>query len=190
MAAKCAICGAKALTVRHGEFRFCPPPRIPGGDIVVLDAEWEECESCGEQIILPALEAALEAERYQRLGLLQPTEIKAIRKRMRLTQTEMAQLIGVGEKTYTRWESGRSIQNKSSDNLIRFADTQPELFVQLDARRSPGREKLISEYVANLYDWKGSNPPAMVAHGADVGPARAEALRRCLRGIAKDRGKG
>ncbi len=40
----------------------------------------------------------------------------------------MAERLGVGEKTYTRWESGRSIQNKSSDNLIRLMDRSPEQF--------------------------------------------------------------
>jgi transcriptional regulator with XRE-family HTH domain len=48
-----------------------------------------------------------------------PDEIKAIRERAGLSQKEMGERLGVGEKTYIRWENGHSIQNKSIDNMIR-----------------------------------------------------------------------
>ena len=137
MAGNCPICGAESLERRQGEFRFFPPANIPGGDIVVPEAEWEECASCGEQILGLELEAALEDQRRRRLCLLPPGEIQEVRRRAGLTQIEMAQFVGVGEKTYARWESGRSIQNRSSDNLIRLADRHPGLFVQMEAQRNP-----------------------------------------------------
>jgi len=190
MAADCPICGAESLERRQGEFRFSPPPNVPGGEIVVPDAEWHECTSCGEQILGLELEAALESQRYNRLGLLRPEKIKQVRQRAGLTQTEMAQLVGVGEKTYARWESGRSVQNRSSDNLIRLADWHPELFVQLEAQRDPDREKLILEYVEGLREHKGANRYAMAAHGAELDPSLSEVLRERVRKIAQGREKG
>jgi len=187
MAARCPICGAESLETRRGEFRFAPPAKIPGGQIVVRDAEWQECASCGEQILGPALEAALEDQRYKRLGLLRPEEIRAVRKRAGLTQTEMAQFVGLGEKTYTRWESGRSLQKRSSDNLIRLADQHPELFIQLEAQRDPDREKLISDYLASLQEHKGANRYAMATHGGELDPSLGELLRERLQKIAKGR---
>jgi putative zinc finger/helix-turn-helix YgiT family protein len=190
MTAKCPICGAESLESRRGEFRFVPPANIPGGEIIVPGAEWEECVSCGEQILGLELEAALEDQRYKRLGVLRPRDIKEVRERAGLTQTEMARFVGVGEKTYTRWESGRSLQNRSSDNLIRLADRHPELFIQLEAQRDLGRKKLISDYLEGLHEHKGANRYAMAAHGADLDPSLAEALRERLREIAEARNKG
>ena len=133
MAERCPNCGAESLETRQGEYRFTPPANIPGGEIIVPVAEWQQCTSCDEQILGPELEAGLEDHRYKRLGLLRPEEIKRVRQRAGLTQTDMAQFVGVGEKTYTRWECGRSLQNRSSDNLIRLANRYPELFIQLEA---------------------------------------------------------
>ena len=59
-ATKCPICGEMALEDRRGEFRFDPPPNIPGGVIIIPDARWQECVACGEQILGLKLEASLE----------------------------------------------------------------------------------------------------------------------------------
>ncbi len=115
----CVSCGS-TLQERHGTYRFEPPANIPGGTMVIPDATWLECENCGQQMLPAELEERLERLSIQRQGLLSAAQIKAVRQKLGLTQTEMAERLGVGEKTYARWESGRSIQNKSSDNLIRL----------------------------------------------------------------------
>jgi len=81
----CPLCGKNSLTEKHGEYRFEPPEAIPGGAIVVTDATWYECGACHEQVVPPALESAIERERYRRLGLLTPEEIKAVRERTGLS---------------------------------------------------------------------------------------------------------
>ena len=65
----CPMCGDPALVRMHGEFGFEPPANVPGGSIVVADARWTHCESCGEDFIPDALDAALDVERQRRLGL-------------------------------------------------------------------------------------------------------------------------
>lgn len=184
---KCPICGSGSLETRNGKFVFTPPPNIPGGNIVIDGAEWEECSSCGEQIFPPSLQNSLEEKRYERLGLLRPEDIRDIRKRAGLTQTEMADFVGVGEKTYTRWESGRSLQNKSSDTLIRLADMHPELFIQVEVQRDPSREIHIKEYLSSLQARKGINPVSMAAHGGNIDPALCEELRKRLNAILENR---
>jgi putative zinc finger/helix-turn-helix YgiT family protein len=190
MATECPVCGKVGLEKRQGEFRFTPPPEIPGGEIVIPDATWEECSACGEQMLPPAIGEALLAERYRRLGLLSPGEIAEIRQRSGLTQVEMAEFLGVGEKTYARWESGRSIHNLSSDNLIRLVAQSPELFPQLKAQRDPGRQGVIAEYIQSLPQLKGSNRLALAAHGGELDPAIAETLRKRLLEIVESRKKG
>ena len=52
------------------------------------------------------------------LGLLTSVEIKEIRKKLHLSQTKLAKLIGVGEKNIARYESGER-QIKAIDDAIR-----------------------------------------------------------------------
>ena len=181
---ECPLCGANSLIEIHGEFRMAPPPGFPGGEIVVPEASWESCAECNEIILSTELESRLDQIRYQRLGLLQPAEIRAIRERAGLTQSAMAQFVGIGEKTYTRWEAGRSLQNKSSDNLIRLADQFPELFYRIEAQRDPKRGELIQGYFESLSTLKGENELGIAAHGADLDLKLAGALRERLRVLA------
>jgi len=190
MATECPVCGKVALETRRGEFHFTPPPEIPGGEMLIPDATWEECSVCGEQMLPPALGDALLAERYHRLGLLSPGQTAEIRQRAGLTQVKMAEFLGVGEKTYARWESGRSIHNMSSDNLIRLVAQSPELFPRLKAQRDPDRKRLIGEYVQSLPQLKGSSNLALAAHGGELDPAIAEILRNRLQEIVRSRKKG
>ncbi len=187
MAKKCPICGKLSLTMHSSEFKFEPPPNIPGGTIVIPHAKWQECSTCGEKIIPVALGDAIERERYHRLGLLTPQRIYEIRQSAGLTQTEMAQLLGVGDKTYTRWESGRSLQNKSSDNLIRAFEQNADLFARLEAQRNPERKNQISEYIESLKSFKAENQSAIAAHGSELDPRIRNMLRKRLLEIANSK---
>jgi len=190
MTTKCSICGKEALDNRRGKYSFDPPPNIPGGAIVIDNAQWEECTACGERIASIELEEALERERYRRLGLLTPEEILQIRKRVGLTQTEMAEILDVGEKTYARWEAGHSLQNMSSDNLIRIFYQDADQFLRMKAERNPLRIKLIEQYIEQLQQTKGQNQFAVAAHGNELSSAQQDAIHRQLKGILERRRKG
>lgn len=180
---KCPFCGNLTLDEKHGEFSFEPPKGFPGGTMTIPDAIWFACKTCGEAILPPALDKAIDAERYKRQGLLAPTEVRDARMKTGLSAVDMAQLLGVGEKTYTRWETGRSIQNKSNDTLIRLLEENADVFALVEAERQPDRPALIARYFANLKDFKGNHPLAMAAHGGDLGEAATETLRRRLKEI-------
>ena len=170
---------------RHGTYRFEPPANIPGGTMIVPDATWLECENCGQQMLPVALNRKLEELSMSRQGLLLPTQIKAIREKLGLTQVEMAERLGVGEKTYTRWESGRSMQNKSSDNLIRLMDRSPEQFAVIEAQRNPERSIRIADYIGQLGQHEGQSKLAMAAHNADLDEDAAMRVREALRQAVK-----
>ena len=186
--AKCPLCGNDTLEHKHGEYRFEPPQNIPGGTMMIPNATWDACTSCGEEILPDELTKAIEAEQYRRLGLLTPSEIRQVRQKTGLSAVDMANLLGVGEKSYTRWENGRSIQNKSNDTLIRLLDRNAEAFVIVDAERRPDRDKLLSKYVSDLKGLRGQRQYAMAAHGGDLGVANTESLRRRLREIVAAHG--
>lgn len=150
MKKECPICGAVALIEKTGEFRFEPPTSIPGGTIILPNSKWEECQSCGESILPPEVLENLDKQRYIRLGLLSPAEIKAIREKAGLTQSQISKKLGVGEKTYTRWESGKLLQNKSSDNLIRLFALDPSWLERLESQRKLPESDLLRSYLNNM----------------------------------------
>lgn len=184
MKTNCPFCGTDKLEKKTGGFRFEPPSNLPGGVLVIPDATWWECNSCGEQIIPEELDKALDRVRYQRLGLLSPEEIREVRKRTGLSAVDMAQALGVGEKTYTRWENGKSIQNKSNDTLIRILDKNAAVLAQLEAERSPDRDQQIRNYLDQL-EYREMNEGAIAAHGGLLSTTAYQELRNRLKQLAE-----
>ncbi len=96
-------------------------PSLDGKTIqetVMVEVEALQNPSDGE-IYLPgeALEK-LDAAKARYMGLLQPDCIKELRERLELTQKEMSSLLQIGEKTWTRWETGRERPSRSLNLLL------------------------------------------------------------------------
>ena len=49
-----------------------------------------------------------------------PDDIRQLRERFGLTQTEISNALGLGGKTWTRWESGRERPSRSMNNMLVF----------------------------------------------------------------------
>ncbi len=65
-------------------------------------------------------------EAYRQLGLLTPTEIRAARERLGLSQQQLQELLGLGGNSLSRWETGRVYQSRSLDALLRIVFNVPE----------------------------------------------------------------
>ena len=63
--------------------------------------------------------ATIDAAKARHMGLLLPEELRRLRAGLSLTQREMSELLQLGEKTYTRWESGRERPTRSLNILLR-----------------------------------------------------------------------
>lgn len=74
--------------------------------------------SSGEEILTPEAHELIEKTKLRLMGLMSPEEIEALRERLGLTQDEMSQLLQIGAKTYTRWESGRARPSRSMNVLL------------------------------------------------------------------------
>ena len=61
----------------------------------------------------------------KRHSLLSTGEIRAIRERFSLTQTDLARLLRLGANTVSRWESGRNAQTAAMDILLRMIRDLP-----------------------------------------------------------------
>lgn len=60
----------------------------------------------------------LDKIKARHMGVLLPKEIKELRLAMGMTQREISELLGIGEKTYTRWETGRERPSQSLNKLL------------------------------------------------------------------------
>ena len=83
------------------------------------------CANCGEQVFpdkIAKQNDLIVYDEYRRLNnLLTSEEIKAIRKKRGLSQTDLARLIDCGDKNIARYETG-TIQDKAFDLLMRLVD--------------------------------------------------------------------
>jgi len=117
---RCINCGGIDICRRHGKqkFHFNDGDRIV--PVIVNDVAWDECLSCGEIYYDHKARAIIERAQARAAKILAPTELHEIRRRIGVSHASMARLLGVGEKSYIRWETGISIQTRSIDNLIRL----------------------------------------------------------------------
>lgn len=72
----------------------------------------------GEEILTPEALDLIENTQARYMGILLPEEIKALRKKLDLTQQAFGELLQVGEKTSTRWETGRGRPSRSLNVLL------------------------------------------------------------------------
>lgn len=80
-----------------------PAWKDPKTNMVFLDEEGRE---------------KIEAVKARHLGLLSPQQLQDLRKTIGLTQGGMASLLQLGQKSWTRWETGRERPSRSMNVLL------------------------------------------------------------------------
>jgi putative transcriptional regulator len=63
--------------------------------------------------------------------LSQPSSVKEIRQRLKLSQAAFAGLMGVSVRTVQDWEQGRRQPSGPAKSLLRIAEQHPQVFTQL-----------------------------------------------------------
>ena len=95
------------------------------GRIIEYDADVRICNECEEMVFDRDLDQASMVKAYdhyrEEIGLLLPEQIKEIRQKYNLSQTSFAKVLGLGEKTIARYETG-SLQDEAQNNLILLMD--------------------------------------------------------------------
>ena len=106
--------------------------RLPvnGVDIAVPDAPHLRCPKCREVVLrmdhARGLRQRAQDAYRSRYELLSAEEIRSVRERHHLTQSELARLLRLGGNTISRWESGRNVQTAAMDILLRLIRDIPE----------------------------------------------------------------
>ncbi|MGH7172184.1 MAG: type II TA system antitoxin MqsA family protein [Gemmataceae bacterium] len=84
------------------------------------------CRNCGDVVLDTEANKQITQAFRQQAGLLTPEEIRQHRKKLGLTQEELAERLSVAEATLSRWENGWQIQQRCLDKLLRLFFALPE----------------------------------------------------------------
>lgn len=110
--------------------------KIPNDNPVTVADIWvDRCNHCGE-ILFPGetvqyIEMVVADSTEQLIGqeLEQIRELLGVRR-----QDDMSEILGLGEKTFHKWESGSQVPTRSMSYYIRVLAEFPEAFEWLRAR--------------------------------------------------------
>ncbi len=148
MTRQCGACGAgKAMRAFSGrEFVV----KHAGAARTVKELSGWRCGAC-EEVIFDAASAKRYAAAGDALVLAararQGAELRAIREKLGLTQSQAAALTGGGHNAFSRYERGEVTPMPAVINLLRLLDKHPELLndvaPQLLAKRVAPRRKRI-----------------------------------------------
>jgi putative zinc finger/helix-turn-helix YgiT family protein len=138
----CVICGESAAEIKElkrARYRT---------ETVEVPKEFFRCGSCKEEFVTPGqiriYARAVKNEVRKKHGLLPPERIAEIRAKLGLTQSELEDLLGTGPKVVVRWESGKVIQSRGHDNMLRLLDRDPAVLKslrQIQALRAAEQDK-------------------------------------------------
>jgi len=147
----CPICqtGCLETTVKNKTFEY------KGKSITIPNYKIYYCSVCEDGIVdnktLKETEKILTDFRRKVDGLLTSDEIKAIREKYGLTQKEFAELLDVGEKTFTRYENGQVTQSRAMDILLRYLNDDPSVIEKLKNKKYRKSENLSKEVITINY---------------------------------------
>ncbi|MBF0103237.1 MAG: type II toxin-antitoxin system MqsA family antitoxin [Desulfobacterales bacterium] len=81
-------------------------------------------------------------------GILEPEEIRRIRKKLNLTQKMAGMLIGGGPRAFQKYESGDLLPSRAINSALLLLDNDPSAFAVLNKRQ--GNKSLSSHNVPNV----------------------------------------
>jgi len=100
----------------------------------------------GDEMLTEEAVELIDNTKARYMGLLLAEEIKEMRERLGLTQKRMSVLLQAGEKSYTRWESGRARPSRMVNVLLRLLYEGKVFVSDLVAQREEGvnwRNKMV-----------------------------------------------
>ena len=129
MSGKCPECGASLVReVRRVSYHY-------KNHTIVVDQPGDWCPLCGEGVLSAKDMASNRRElsdfRARIDGFLTSQEIRRIRKKLKLTQHQAAELFGGGPNGFSRYERGEAMQSQALNQLLCLLDRHPELLEEI-----------------------------------------------------------
>ncbi|TGO03283.1 hypothetical protein PN36_09270 [Candidatus Thiomargarita nelsonii] len=105
------------------------------GHTIEVDQPGEFCNSCEEGILnaadMKATEKQIRDFQSQIDGLLTSSEIQKIRRKLKLTQKQAAELVGGNTNIFSRYERGEATPMRPISHLLRLLNNHPEQLQEL-----------------------------------------------------------
>ena len=150
---------------------------------ITVPGVWvERCDHCGETVFPGETTRFIETAVAEQTEQLTPRELERIREDLGVaTQDEMSEILGLGLKTYHKWESGRQFPTRSMSYYIRVLADVPGAFEFLRCRSWRTKNRIATPAaesdLAAMFPDLAANPPAAPrigstgAHSARINPA-------------------
>ncbi|GBE06488.1 antitoxin MqsA [bacterium BMS3Abin10] len=157
----CPICGAEALEKRSTTETL----EYKGRKITIPNYISYKCNECEESIVdektIKSSSKILNEFKKEVDGLLPIGEIKRIRNSLGFTQEQISTILGGGKKAFAKYESGRIIQSKAMDNLLRIIGEYPFVINIISKQSRVKKTKItnvidLREYKAKKYKMKST----------------------------------
>ncbi len=131
----CPVCeGALKQNFKNKNFKY------KNEHLVIENYPSFKCQKCGEEFLdektIKEFEPMIRDFQRKVNGLLTSEEIKAIRKKLHITQEKLAQLLGVSRLTINRYENGQQTQTISQDIHFRMLKDYPVVLKALSPNSS------------------------------------------------------
>ena len=106
-----------------------------GNEMKIQDLEFSKCAACGETGIPPASMRRIREMVAELTEQISPEELEKIREELDIqNQDDMSEILGLGAKTYGRWERGTQQISRSMGYYLRILRHFPEVFAWLKGR--------------------------------------------------------
>jgi len=122
---ECPVCGQGKLKKIEKDVKF----EYKKKKMVVAGCSLFSCGDCAEEFMSSResrrLEKILTDHRREVDSLLTSDQIRTIRTSLGFSQKALANILGVGEKNFARYETGRVTQSRVTDHLLRVIYEYP-----------------------------------------------------------------
>ena len=109
------------MKIKNEEFEVLIPTADGTGIvekvIVTVPIRWDE--ELKEWLMTREAHEIIDNTKARRMGLLLPEQFQELRERYDCSQKQMGELFQVGEKSWTRWETGKHRPSRSISLLVR-----------------------------------------------------------------------
>ena len=99
-----------------------------GDSVTVPNLNFKECASCGDAVFPAEAARRIDQAVLDHTEPLTLEELKKVRKLLESNKTLLAESLGLGSKTWLRWESGEQSISRSMSYFIRAMAEFPEAY--------------------------------------------------------------
>jgi putative zinc finger/helix-turn-helix YgiT family protein len=119
---------------------------LPDGDTLTVPKLLVlRCDKCGEQTIPPDSSRQIETAVDQHQDTLPPAAVRSLLEQFQIDQTEAAEALGMGGKTFHRWAHGTQRISRSMGYFLRALKAHPDVFEWIRDRRWRQADQKTSE---------------------------------------------